>query len=134
MTTVTFAAPETLVSDSNNLMMCLGTSLADGNTFASLNWQDASGGLYACSSWEATDAWLEALQAPLVRPEWDVDEDIDMAAAERAQAALVLSAEAVLASPAALTAITGMEALAAVAAMGLNPVETQDGQDTSVDP
>ena len=39
--TITFAASEALVSDSNNLMMCLGTGLADGNTFASLNWKDA---------------------------------------------------------------------------------------------
>jgi hypothetical protein len=132
--TITFAAPEALVSDSNNLMMCLGTGLADGNTFASLNWKDADGNLYACSSWEASDAWMASLQAPLVRPEWDTEKDVNMAAANRAQDALVLSTEAVPASLAALTAITGMEALTAVAAMGLSPVETQDGQDTGVDP
>jgi hypothetical protein len=127
MTRITAAAPEALVSDSNQFAMCMGFSEADGLTFSNLNWQDANGGLYACASWEASDAWLEKAQAPLERPAWDVDEIIDMVAAERAQAALVLSAEAVLASPAALTAITGMEALAAVAAMGLTAVEQPDG-------
>ena len=119
MTTITFASPEPLNSDSNNLMMCLGTSAADGLTFVNLNWQDANGVLYVCSSWEASDAWLEALQAPLVRPEWDVDNYIDMEAAERAQAALVVSTEAIPASPSNLTAISGMDALAAIEAMGL---------------
>jgi len=51
-----------------------------------------------------------------------VNEIIDMVAAERAQAALVFSTEAVLASPAALTAIGGMEGVAALAAMGLTAV------------
>jgi hypothetical protein len=119
MPRITAAAPEALVSDSNQFAMCLGYSLADGLTFSNLNWQDANGGLYGCASWEASDAWLGKAQAPLERPSWDVDEVIDMVAAERAQAALVVSTEPLLASPAALTAISGMDGLAALAAMGL---------------
>jgi hypothetical protein len=126
MPRITAAAPEALVFDSNQFAMCLGYSLADGLTFSNLNWQDANGGLYGCASWEASDAWLEKAQEPLERPSWDVDEVIDMEAAERAQAALVVSAEALLASPAALTAITGMQALDAIAAMGLSVVETNE--------
>jgi hypothetical protein len=116
---ITAASSEELVYSANQFAMCLGYSLADGLTFSNLNWQDANGGLYGCASWEASEEWLGKAQAPLVRPSWDVDEIIDMVAAERAQAALVVSTEPLLASPAALTAITGMEALAAVAAMGL---------------
>jgi hypothetical protein len=99
--------------------MCLGYSLADGLTFSNLNWQDANGSLYGCASWEASEEWLEKAQEPLERPSWDVDEVIDMVAAGRAQAALVVSTEAVAAYPAVLTAISGMQALDAIAAMGL---------------
>jgi hypothetical protein len=125
MTRITAAAPEALVSDSNQFAMCMGFSEADGLTFNGLNWKDANGGLYACASWEASDAWLEKAQAPLERPAWDVDEIIDMVAAGRAQAALVISAEALLAYPAVLTAISGMDGLAALAAMGLTQVEVE---------
>jgi hypothetical protein len=119
MPRITAAAPEALVFDSNQLAMCLGYSLADGLTFSNLNWQDANGGLYGCASWEASEAWLGKAQEPLERPSWDVDEVIDMVAAERAQAALVVSTEPLLASHSNLTAISGMQALDAIEAMGL---------------
>jgi hypothetical protein len=119
MPRITAAAPQALVSDSNQFAMCLGYSLADGLTFSNLNWQDANGGLYGCASWEASEEWLGKAQEPLERPSWDVDEVIDMVAAGRAQAALVVSTEAVAAYPAVLTVISGMQALDAIAAMGL---------------
>jgi hypothetical protein len=119
MPRITASAPEALVFDSNQFAMCLGYSLADGLTFSNLNWQDANGGLYGCASWEASEEWLGKAQDPLERPSWDVDEVIDMVAAGRAQAALVVSTEAVAAYPAVLTAISGMQALDAIAAMGL---------------
>ena len=119
---ITAAAPEALVSDANQYAMCLGQSEADGQTYNGLNWQDADGNLYAAASFEARDEWITFAQAPLVRPAWDVDEIIDMVAAERAQAALVFSTEALLASPAALTAIGGMDGVVALAAMGLTAV------------
>jgi hypothetical protein len=136
MPRITAAAPEALVSDSNQFAMCLGYSLADGLTFSNLNWQDANGGLYGCASWEASEEWLGKAQEPLERPSWDVDEVIDMVAAERAQAALVVSTEPLLASPAALTAISGIEALSALEAMGLttrvvNDTEVLDLEDTN---
>ena len=126
MPRITAAAPEALVSDSNQFAMCLGYSLADGLTFSNFNWQDANGGLYGCASWEASDAWLEKAQAPLERPSWDVDEVIDMVAAERAQAALVVSTEPLLASPAVITAIASIDGLAAVEAMGLAVLELNE--------
>jgi hypothetical protein len=123
MPRITASAPETLVSDSNQFAMCLGYSLADGLTFSNLNWQDANGSLYGCASWEASEEWLGKAQEPLERPSWDVDEVIDMVAAGKAQAALVVSTEPLLASPSNLTAINGMDGLTAIAAMGLNQVE-----------
>jgi hypothetical protein len=122
MPRITASAPQALVSDANQFAMCLGYSLADGLTFSNLNWQDANGGLYGCASWEASEEWLGKAQEPLERPSWDVDEVIDMVAAERAQAALVVSTEPLLASPSNLTAISGMDALTALEAMGLTTV------------
>jgi len=116
---ITAAAPEALISDCNQLAMCLGQSVADGETYRGLNWVDANGNLYAAASFEARPEWVQFAQAPLQRPAWDVDQIIDMTAATRAQASMVFQLEPVLAVPAALTAIGGMDGLAAIAAMGL---------------
>lgn len=118
---ITCSCPEALLYEGNQLAMALGFSEADGQTYNGLNWQDADGNLYAAASFEARDEWITFAQAPLVRPAWDVNEIIDMVAAERAQAALVFSTEAIPASPAALTAIGGMDGVTALDAMGLSP-------------
>lgn len=119
---ITCSAPEAMISDANNLAMCLAFGPADGLTYRGLNWEDADGNLYAAAGWEAQEAWIEFALAPLVRPAWDTDEIIDMVAAERAQAALVYSTVPVPATPTALTAIAGMESLSALAASGLTAV------------
>jgi len=119
---ITAACPEALVADSNQLAMVLAFSVADGETYTGLNWQDSSGNLYAAASWEASDAWVQAASQPLVRPAWDVDEIIDMVAAGRAQAALVFSMEPVPASPLHLVALGGLDGVQALAAMGLTAV------------
>ena len=120
---ITCSCPEALIYEGNQLAMALGFSEADGQTYRGLNWQDADGNLYAAASFDARDEWVVFAQAPLVRPAWDTAEVINMVAAERAQAALVFSTEAILASPAALTAIGGLDGVAALAAMGLTTVE-----------
>jgi hypothetical protein len=120
---ITAAAPEALVYECNQLAMVLAYSLADGLTYNGLNWQGADGNLYAAASWEASDAWVESVSQPLVRPAWDVDEVIDMDAAEAAQAVLVFSTEPVLAMPDKLTALSGPDAVAALGLMGLTPVD-----------
>ena len=119
---ITAAAPEALVSDSNQLAMALAFSAADGETYTGLNWQDTNGNLYAAASWEARDEWVAAASQPLVRPAWDVDSIIDINAAGRAQAALVFALEPAAAVPDKLTAIGGMDGVAALAAMGLTAV------------
>ena len=123
MSRITAAAPEALVSDANNYAMCLGQSEADGQTYRGLNWTDADGNLYAAASFEARPEWVDFAQAPLVRPSWDVDEVIDMVAAERAQAALIYSTVAIPATTTALTAIGGMDGVPALLAMGLVGVD-----------
>ena len=117
---ITCSCAASLVDDANQLAMALGFSEADGETYRGLNWQDAQGNLYAAASFEARDEWIQAAQAPLTRPAWDTAEVIDMVAAERAQAALIFSTEPILADPAHLTAIGGMDGPDALAAMGLS--------------
>ena len=129
---ITAAAPASMLDDCNALAMVLAFGPPDGDTYRGLNWQDAQGNFYACASWEARPEWVNAAQAPLVRPEWDVEPyQINMAGAKRAQDALVFWAPSEetptppQASTTALTAIGGMSGLDALAAMGLTSVAEQ---------
>ena len=116
---ITIACPDALRDDANKLAMVLGYRPDDAETYVGLNWQDAGGNLYACASLTVSDTFTATAQSGLQRPAWDVDNIIDMAGADRAQAALVFSPTPVTAMPDKLTACTGDDALAVLAAMGL---------------
>ena len=120
---ITVACPDALRVDANNLAMVLALGPDDELTYGALNWQDVDGNLYAAASFDADPAFLGAAQSALLRPAWDVEPyTISMAAADRAQAALLLwngEEDVPQAIPAVLTAIAGMGGLAALAAMGL---------------
>lgn len=120
---VTVACPAALVDDANNLAMVLAFSEADALTYRGLNWRDAAGNLYAAASFEARDEWVIGAQSPLARPAWDTEPySISMAAAQRAQAALVFAQEATPAMPGKLTALAGPDGPEALAMMGLSPI------------
>ena len=119
---LTIACPEALRDDANNLAMILGYRPDDAETYVGLNWQDAGGNLYACASLIVSDAFTTAAQSGLQRPSWDTDNHVNMAGANRAQAALVFSLTPVTAMPDKLTACAGDDALAVLAAMGLTHV------------
>ena len=123
---LTIACPDALRDDANNLAMVLGYGPGDAQTYIALNWQDAEGNLYACASLPVSDAFTTTAQATLQRPAWDTDNVISMAAANRAQAALVFSLTPVTAMPDKLTACAGDDALATLAAMGLTQVEVDE--------
>lgn len=125
MPRLTIACPAALVSDANALGAALGMSMADVETYRALAWQDAQGNRYACASLEVTEAWLEGAQRPLARPEWDSAAQIDMAAAARAQAAVVLLTEPAPAAPTDLTAMIWPEGREAIALMGLTAIEPE---------
>jgi len=69
-----------------------------------------------------SDTFTTAAQSGLQRPAWDTDSHVNMAGANRAQAALVVSLTPVTAMPDKLTACAGDDALATLAAMGLTQV------------
>jgi len=120
---LTIACPEALRDDANQLAMVLGYGPDDAETYVALNWHDVGGNLYACASLIVSDTFTTAAQSGLQRPAWDTDNIIDMAGANRAQAALAFSLTPVTAMPDKLTACVGDDALATLAAMGLTQVE-----------
>ena len=120
---LTIACPNALRDDANNLAMVLGYRPDDAETYVGLNWQDAGGNLYACASLIVSDTFTTTAQSGLQRPAWDTDSHVNMAGAGRAQAALVFSPTPVTAMPDKLTACTGDDALAVLAAMGLTQVD-----------
>ena len=132
---ITAACPEALIDDANQLAMVLGQGPADALTYGEPKWQDADGNLYAAASFVVRPEWVGGAQSALQRPEWDAEPyKVNMAGAQRAQAALVFSLAPVLATPSALTAIGGMDGREAIAAMGLVPKqevveEETDGMD-----
>ena len=123
---ITIACPDALRDDANNLAMVLGYRPDDAETYVGLNWQDAGGNLYACASLIVSDAFTTAAQSGLQRPAWDTDNTVNMAGANRAQAALVFSLTPVTAMPDKLTACVGDDGLATLAAMGLTQVEVDE--------
>ena len=120
---LTIACPDALRDDANDLAMVLGFGPDDALTYGGLNWQDDDGNLYACASLTVSDAFTTAAQSGLQRPAWDTDSHVNLAGANRAQAALVFSLTPVTAMPDKLTACAGDDALATLAAMGLTQVE-----------
>ena len=116
---LTIACPDALRDDANQLAMVLGYRPDDAETYVGLNWQDAGGNLYACASLTVSDTFTTAAQSGLQRPSWDTDNHVNMAGANRAQAAMVFSLTPVTAMPDKLTACVGDDALATLAAMGL---------------
>jgi len=122
---ITIACPDALRDDANQLAMVLSYGPDDAETYVALNWQDAGGNLYACASLIVSDTFTTTAQSGLQRPAWDVDNIIDMAGSNRAQAALVFSLTPVAAMPDKLTACVGDDALAVLAAMGLTQVEVE---------
>ena len=120
---LTIACPEALRDDANQLAMVLGYGPSDAETYVALNWHDVDGNLYACASLPVSDTFTTTAQTALQRPEWDIDNTVNMAGANRAQAALVFSLTPVTAMPDKLTACAGDDALATLAAMGLTQVE-----------
>ncbi len=130
---LTIACREALIPDARHLAMILGYGPADADTYREANWQDAHGNRYAVASTLVRGTFVEDATGPLTRPEWDADGTIDMDAARRAQAAVVLadpSQEGVewRASPDRILAYPDDDALVALEAMGVGPAPEVEGE------
>ena len=124
---VTIFVPEPMVSDANQLALCLGRSLADAQTFGTAVWQDGNGGLYSVASTKAKSSFPTAAGSSLVPPEFAPD--VDLEAARRAQAALAIydPATPVQADPSRILAIIHDDAQSALTLAGVVPVPVPGG-------
>ena len=122
---ITIACPIAMTSDANQLAMVLAFGPADALTYGEGTWQDDASNLYSAASGIIGSQFLGMATSTLVRPAWDTENLVNMAGAARAQAAVALiqGDDSPLASPTQITAILGDDGLAALAAMGLAPVE-----------
>lgn len=121
---VTIACPQSYITDANHLAMTLGYSAADGGTYGEPSWQDASGNLYSAASLEVTGGFVAAASSPLQRPDWDADSVVDLDAAGRAQASIVIWGltdveSAPVATPDAILAMFHPDPIAVLAMAGL---------------
>ena len=128
MSTLTIACPVDMIGDANHLATALGHSVADGQTYGENMRQDTDGNVYAVTSFDSR-IFARDPQGDLQRPAWDTEGLIDMTAAARAQAALVIwdrEGPIPQAAPGQITVVGGMPGPEALAAMGLSAVETPD--------
>ena len=125
MTRLTVACCATMTDDASHLAMCLGQSDADAQTYVNAGCQDAQGNLYAAASF-LSESMTQDPQGTLQRPAWDTEPyTVNMTAAARAQAALVIwdgEEPTPQAAPGQITVVGGMPGRDALAAMGLTPV------------
>ena len=89
--TILAACPESLLSEGNNLAACLGESIADLNTYTSLNYQDADGVKYCVIQFAATNSILAKADTGIAeRPGFDTEEQLDLALAQAGLDAIYL--------------------------------------------
>jgi len=118
---VTISAPESHVTDANQLALALGESSADDRTFTAASYQDEDGNLYAVCSTVAKPIFAEMAGQPLQAP--DHAPGMDLAAATRAQALLQINNG--IATPDVIAVILGDRLESAqdhIAALGLTPI------------
>lgn len=128
MIRLTIAVHEGTLPDAAHLAGCIGFGPADMDTFAiAPEAKDDDGELYRWASGLVSPAFLGAVAQLVQRPAWDVQPyAINLTAARRAQSLVVLWAgdgPVPQAVPEQITAVVGDDPLAALAAMGLTPVE-----------
>jgi hypothetical protein len=116
-----------LLDDANQLALVVGESMADLQTWVATPFQ-RDGVRYATRDLWVPQGWIEGITGPLQRPAWDVDEQIDMDAAARAQAAILLvdASEGIQpASPGKIIAVLGADIDAAITAWGITLIEQE---------
>ena len=127
MTLLTIAVPLDMANDANALGGACGESAADLETYQDRRntpmQRNAAGDLFL---WHSFPNWFfrQDPQQALTRPEWDTEGLINMTAAARAQAALVIwDGEGPIpqAAQGQITVVGGMTGPEALTAMGLTP-------------
>lgn len=122
----TIACPEAMIDDCNQMSGCWGLSLADASYFDEPTHQDADGNLYCVRSTACTGGLLQNANSGVIDyPAWDTSRALNLDAARRAASVLVVNGTP---SPAAICAVIGDDAAAAIVSMGLIPIASEDDQ------
>jgi len=126
MQRVTVMVPEALIEAANHVMVVLGKATGL-NSYRGATYQDADGSLYAVSSGMWTDTQIVGVSDPSVLAgvlvETGLPEGVDLAMVQAAQAAFVLTDTLVAADTTKITAFSGDNPHAALAAWGVSPIE-----------
>jgi len=85
---ISLAVPEAHIPDANQLALCTGPSPDDDKTFKASRYKDASGTLYSLASTVVVPSYIDVTTSELVAPAHSPD--VDLEAAKRAQALLVI--------------------------------------------
>lgn len=88
MSILAVICPVSIKNDANQLAATLGLSMSELETFTAPTYEDADGDAYCISFGGVSSTFKLAVQQPLVRPEYDTEEVIDLAAASNAQSLL----------------------------------------------
>jgi hypothetical protein len=111
--------------------MVLAFSEADVHTYREPAYQDTDGNLYSVASSPVGDNFIGNATSALVRPEWDTEEVIDMAAAQGVQAIVQLwvpteeNPTPPLATPGTLLVLAGDDPHSLLEAAGLSTISTE---------
>ena len=124
---LTITCPQAHTVDANHLAMVLGYSNADDQTYREPQWQDTAGNLYTAASLDVSPLFVRAAGSPLQRPAWDTTNFVNMAAAGRAQARIVIwglvDGEAdPVATPDIILAMFHPDPMTALAMAGVSPL------------
>ena len=120
----TIAAPAQHIPDANQLVLALGESSADDQSFTTASYQDADGNLYAVCSTVAKPIFAQLAGQPLQAP--DHAPNMDLSAATHAQALLQINGG--IANPDVIAVILGDRLESAqdhIAALGLERVQQE---------
>lgn len=118
---MTLAVPESLIDAANQLALIAGESADDVNTFATANWQDADGNLYAVCSTVVKPIVL-TLFGQSIDDSKLTDDNADKTLAQQALDAAVMFSDGIRATTDSIVIAVDVEPLTALEQMGLSLV------------
>ena len=106
---LTIIVPEAHLDITRHYACCVGESMYEMNAFERLTHQDAQGNKYAIAMWRIKPKVIDMATSPLVRPEFDMLNEVDLTKAATAQTLVRFDFEDVPNSIVASTAHTSAE-------------------------
>ena len=87
---ITFIVPEQFIAVTNQFAAAIGLSIEDLHTYKSALYKDLLNNLYAVSSAPYSQEIIDKLTGTINRPDWDINEEIDLTTVASVQANLLI--------------------------------------------